>query len=480
MKSLFTFFFCSCIISVVGQTKTSIEKFTQSPNLSHSSIGICIKDFDGKDIASLNKEISLTPASTLKVLTTATATELLGDDFQFRTEICTDKDDPQHIIIKGFGDPTLGSEHINKTPSAFLEEWTSEINKISTLNKNKLVSLTIVDDYFSYDGISQKWLQEDIGNYFAAGAYGISIFDNCYRLYFNTTKVDSCPSIIKTIPEIKNLVFLNTMTLNNTGRDNGYINGEPFSNYRTLIGSIPAKKTSFLIKGSIPDPGLMLGQTLSDRLMINGYKINKLETIRDLYYQQRYSNDKNLFEDADIHYKYLSPSLKEIIRVVNVKSNNHYAEHLIRAIGRTTNKDIYSSALNEGVNATKNYWTNKGLNMDALHMYDGCGLSPSNSVSPETLCNILLYMQKKSKYAESFLASFAKAGREGTVKNFLKGSRLEGFIYVKSGSIANVQCFAGYYINGEKRYAFTIMVNNFNSPHREIVKAIESLLLGIF
>ena len=479
MRSLVTFLLIINIVTSTGQTKTSIEKFVQTPILSHASIGICVKDMNGKEIASLNKKIALTPASTLKVLTSATAMELLGDSFRFKTEISTNKDDPRQLIIKGYGDPTLGSEYINKDPQAFLNEWILQIDKF--LDKNKLTNITVVDDYFSYDGISQKWLQEDVGNYFAAGAYGVSIFDNCYRLYLNTIRTDTCPLIIKTTPAIQSLSFLNTLSLNSTGKDNGYINGEPFSNNRTLVGSIPAKKSSFIIKGSIPDPGMMLGNLLKNKLTDNGYKINNVETIRNSYYKQQYSKNKyNIDDVTNLHYKYLSPDLKEIIKVVNVKSNNHYTEHLIRAIGRTVNKDIYSSALGVGIEQTEKHWRSKGLNMDALHMYDGCGLSPSNSISPEILCNVLLYMQNSSKYADSFFASLPKAGKEGTVKNFLKGTSLEGFVSVKSGSIANVQCFAGYYVNGDKKYAFSVMVNNFNSPHREVVKAIESLLLSLF
>ena len=39
-----------------------------------------------------------------------------------------------------------------------------------------------------------------------------------------------------------------------------------------------------------------------------------------------------------------------IFWVKKCKSNNHYAEHLIRTIGRNQNPDIYSDALEEGLN----------------------------------------------------------------------------------------------------------------------------------
>jgi D-alanyl-D-alanine carboxypeptidase/D-alanyl-D-alanine-endopeptidase (penicillin-binding protein 4) len=478
MKYILSLLFSIVITNAFGQVNTAINKFVQQPNLSHSSIGICVKDMNGKEIAAYNSRISLIPASTLKILTTATALEILGEEYRFPTELSIDKNDPQHLIVQGYGDPTLGSEYINSTPSLFLDNWANQV--IKNLPKNKPVSITIADNYFGYDGVSSKWLREDMGNYYAAGAYGISIFDNTYRLYFNTTGTDIAPQIVKTVPEMKDIKFLNTLQFNTTGKDNGYIYGEPFSNSRKLVGDIPAKKTSFVIKGDIPDPGLMLGKQIANKLEMQGYTIKKVDTFRDFYFEHMYDNSKPAPYQSTIFYKYNSPNLKDIIRVINVRSNNHYTEHLIRAIGRSSNKDIYSNALTEGIKQTDSFWKQKGINTDALHMYDGCGLAPSNNISPEMLCDVLLYMQNKSRYADAFLASFPKAGREGTVKNFLKGSRLEGLVHVKSGSIANVQCFSGYYMNGDKKYAFTIMVNNFNSPHREVVRAIETLLLSIF
>lgn len=96
------------------------------------------------------------------------------------------------------------------------------------------------------------------------------------------------------------------------------------------------------------------------------------------------------------------------------------------------------------------------------------------------MCDLLVYMQTKSKNADVFLESLPKAGKDGTVKNRLKGTRLSGKIAMKSGSINGVQCFSGYYIDGDKKYAFTIMVNKFTGPRSEIVRAIDTLLLSLF
>lgn len=471
------FIFILYLPVVNAQTKQSgIPQFLNIPGLKHASVGICVKDMSGKQLASHNAEKSLTPASILKVVTTATALETLGEDYRYQTTLAKDSTQGNRLLIHGYGDPTLGTEHLDNIPNAFLSQWISQIklNFDSTQN----IDITVIDDYFGYEGISQRWLYEDMGNYYAAGSYGISVYDNTYRLYFNTIQKDTCPLIVKTEPEM-NISFQNTMRTNTSGKDNGYIVGIPFSSNRLLTGNIAAGRTSFTIKGDIPNPGLYLGEVLSMQLGDAGYPVGTVETTYDKYYEEMYLTEREKIKE-DVFYIHHSFPLKDIIKDTNVRSNNHYAEHLIRTLGRIKNPDIYSSALDEGINKTNELWKSCGLDTDALFMFDGSGLSPSNAVSPAFMCDLLVYMQAKSKNAKVFLESLPAAGKDGTVAGRLKGTRLAGKVFMKSGSINGVQCFAGYYIEGEKKYAFTIMVNKFTGQRSQITKGIDNLLLSLF
>lgn len=463
--------------SLTAQTKqAAVQQFINAPSLKHASVGVCVKDMEGKTIASHNADKSLTPASILKVVTTATALELLGSDYQYKTTLAKDKDRNNHLLIHGYGDPTLGTQHLKNDPEKFLADWLDVISK-QDFKKNEPLSITVIDDYYGYEGISERWIYQDMGNYYAAAAYGISVYDNTYSLYFNTMRRDTCPVIIKTDPKMY-IKFRNNLAINNTGRDNGYIHGVPFSNDRVLTGNIPAGKTSFSIKGDIPNPGLYLGEVVAKKLEEQGYIIGEVKNTYDLYHQQMYKRNKSSFNEEVFHTQ-LSYLLSDIIKDTNVRSNNHYAEHLIRAVGRTKKSDIYDSPLEAGIEKTNEFWTSNGIDAKALMIYDGSGLSPANAVSAEFMCDLLRYMQTKSDDKEVFLGSLPKAGKDGTVRNLLKGTRLEGKVSVKSGSINGVQCFAGYYINGEKKYAFTVMVNKFTGSRSQVVREIEKLLLAV-
>lgn len=463
-----------------SQSQAGLQHFINHPALKHASVGVSVVELEsGKNIVAYDAEKSLTPASILKLLTTATALETLGDNYRYKTEVALDADDPSRILVLGTGDPTLGSEAFGENKNAFFINVANAL--VKALPKEREYSVYVVDNLFGYDGISSEWTWMDMGNYYAAGAYGISIFDNSYRLFFNTTDRNGCPQILRTEPEIKGLTVRNSLSLNNSGRDNGYIYGIPFSYDREVRGDIPGGRREFSIKGDIPDPGLLLGETLGDYLSRSGFKITKVETARDDYLSQSCVTARRTvtYRAGKVIFTHASRPMKDIIREVNVESNNHYAEHLIRTLGRYSKGDIYTNPLEAGIEYTQNFWKERGISTSSLLMFDGCGLAPQNGMSPQLLTDLLLYMYNNSKYSIVFFNSLPKAGQEGTVRNFLRNSKLTGKVFVKSGSIGGVQCFSGYLIDDNKKYAFAVMVNKFNGTRPQVRSAIEQLLLSM-
>ena len=92
-------------------------------------------------------------------------------------------------------------------------DWSQKLQaRLATIDNLKLY---IVDNLFGYNGVSDEWTWVDMGNYYAAGAYGVSVFDNTYRLFFDTTDRNSSPRILRTEPEIKGLTFINYLQIKN-------------------------------------------------------------------------------------------------------------------------------------------------------------------------------------------------------------------------------------------------------------------------
>jgi D-alanyl-D-alanine carboxypeptidase/D-alanyl-D-alanine-endopeptidase (penicillin-binding protein 4) len=171
-----------------------------------------------------------------------------------------------------------------------------------------------------------------------------------------------------------------------------------------------------------------------------------------------------------------SPPLSEIIKETNVHSNNGYAEQIFRYLALSKNK-IGTS--NGSVQVIRSFWKSKGLPVEQLFMYDGCGLSPVDAVSSQFFVDLLSYMQTISTNRDAFFNSLPVAGKSGTLTNFLEKTALQGKVHAKSGTISRVKCYAGYIDLKRKNYVFAIMVNNPNGTSKAVIRKMEELLLSI-
>lgn len=470
-KLLFSFIFSVIVAGILAQS--SIDRLVNNPSVKNATVGVLVKNMkNGNDVVSYNSNKSLTTASIMKVITTAAALDALGGDFKYKTTIGIDKNNPARILVLGSGDPTLGSSAFPEN-NDFLKLWAQKCqSRCATKNT---WSVYVADDIFGYDGVSPEWTWIDMANYFAPTISGIAVYDNTLSVYLDSSNGRYQPTVKRTSPIIRDLKITNLLTLNNTGKDNGYFYGIPFENERTLRGNIPSGKSNFIIKGDIPDPGKVLANDFADALRRVGVNVQNAVTAKDDYF----ASGNNSYTMGEEIFTLLSPALSDIIRETNVNSNNLYAEHLIRTLGRTQNKDKYADALTLGTSFVSKFWKQKGISVDGFTMLDGSGLAPNNAATPQMMCDILTYMYQKSKYNTAFYNSLPKAGSEGTVKNVLKDSKYQNKIRMKSGSISGVQCYTGYLIDGSKNYAFCIMVNKFNGERSEVRKAVENFLLSL-
>ncbi|MDR2627354.1 MAG: D-alanyl-D-alanine carboxypeptidase/D-alanyl-D-alanine-endopeptidase [Dysgonamonadaceae bacterium] len=460
-----------------AQYPAVVEAFVNKPSMKHAIAGIKVVEVEtGKLICSCHAETALTPASTLKLLTTATALEMFGPDYRFATRIAyTGRLHPEgrlegDLLIVGSGDPSLGSTHLDTPPDAFPEQWSTAVREagIRTIDGD----IVAVDHLYGYQGVSPHWMWGDVGNYYASPVYGISVFDNTYKLYFKTGAPHSIPEIRYTDPPLPQLIFDNHLIATNTTTDSAYIRGIPFSHERQLYGTLPAHRTSFAVKGDIPDPGMLLAQKLADYLTANGIALVGRPTTSRL---------KPLHAASPLHEIYIhrGNSLAEIVRATNIHSNNHFAEHLFHKIGWPHPQACPGHVPTLAVHAIRKFWQQRGIDTGGLFQYDGSGLSHANAITPSMLVSLLVYMQKQSLYAGVFYRSLPLAGKEGTVKSFLKGTSLEGRAHIKSGSITGVQSYAGYLEKNGKHYAFALIVNRFTGSRAALRKEIEGVVEGM-
>ena len=195
------------------EINNSIKKFVTNPVLKNASISFEIVAINNDSVvSSYHSNQSLVPASTMKLITTATALDVMGHRHQFKTSLSYDGVIDStglltgNIYIIGSGDPTLGSKYF--PDQDFLNEWLNAINKIGI----KKIDGGIIADASCYSDefVPSNWTWGDIGNYFGAGVTGLSIYDNTVSLFFKSGKnIGDNTIITSTHPNIPNFEVKN-------------------------------------------------------------------------------------------------------------------------------------------------------------------------------------------------------------------------------------------------------------------------------
>lgn len=420
------------------------------PERDAATIGVCVMNLKtGEFIASENYGQAMSPASTMKAVTTATALCLLGADFKFVTEVsvteATSSANSCRIInIAGSGDPTIESRNFPEQ-----ESLTDQI--IAAMNRRGLTgSLTCVriTSTMSDEGTVPSWTIGDAGWSYGTGIYGFNCFDNYFD--FNTTTYDSEPSY----------PFLN-VELEESSGPNDIIHGIGTDEY--YISGRSVGRRGYTVKLPMNNPAEVYEFVLSERLENNGIKMMDSDNPPRISVANR-----------SLLLKHYSPTLAEISKSLMYRSDNMMAEAMLRAI-------CPGGTRSDAINLEKKTWTDSGLDPVTIIIEDGSGLSRKDRMTPRFMNEMLAYMAK-SDYADDYVKFFPAVGVDGTVSNLLKKTRLKNKLVLKSGSLSGVQCFAGYKIgsDGKPTHTIVIFINNFFCSRSEVRKAIENFLLEIF
>lgn len=472
-----------CLHLLAGaQTPAPVKWLLQAPYMRGASFSLVVKDVqEGRTVYSYDTDRLQSPASVLKTVATATALEILGEDYRYPTTleydgILENGTLEGNLYIKGSGDPSLGSSHFAPGQNKFLSTWIAALQKAGI----KHITGSVISDesIFDTEGVSIKWLREDMGNYYAPGSYGISIFDNMYKLSLQTGAAGTRPVLKGTEPDIPFIRFKNYLKAAPVSSDSAYIIGAPLDDVRYLYGVLPANREAYVLKGDIPDPALYLARYLTDQLQQKGIRVDGSPSCYRIEVEE---NRWKKGERKEIVTTY-SPTLREIASICNHVSHNLYADALVKTVGLQykPRRNEMISSFGRGVQVVKEYWEKKGLDVFPLRMNDGSGLAPADKVSAGFMGELLVYMATESAVSDAFIASLPQAGIEGSVRNFLKGSKLQGKAHLKSGGITGVRSYAGYITKDGKTYAVAVFSNNYSCPMSRMTRALKKLLLQLF
>ena len=419
-------------------------------------------------IASVNKNYRMTPASLSKIFTSSAALIQLGADYRFKTKIGFSNSKVINgvlkgdVIITGGGDPTLGSKYFASTnPDAVFSKILSIIESKGIRSISG--ELIVVSDYFSQPRYPSLRLWEDMSNYYGAPPAGLSFMDNTFTITLESPpKVNALCKITSVNPSC-DIEIDCRVKASSLQKDSAYIYGVPGLKEWYIDGAIPAGRKEFKVKGAMPFPERVFGHLLIDYLKKNGVSIKELSF-------KSSGEVGNVVSVGEV----ISPPLSSIIKVLNKRSVNLFADHLFLSMAKKSGTANWDNARK----VVSSFWESK-IGANDIFLHDGSGLSPFNYCSPVDMVNVLVFMSEH-KSGNVFKESLSISGIDGTLKRIWDSSETKGRIKGKSGYMNGVLGYAGYITTKSNReLVFCIIVNRFVRPVGDVRELIEKELTKI-
>ncbi|HRN78901.1 MAG TPA: D-alanyl-D-alanine carboxypeptidase [Ferruginibacter sp.] len=446
MRSILPALFICWSVSLYAQSdkklESAIQQLYQDDQFKHAVIGLSVWDVQqNRYLFNHGGLYGLTPASALKVLTSISGYELLGQDFTYSTSIEMAKDvKGRHILrINGSGDPAFGSHRWSATQAPLMLERIGRM-----LNEKKIQSLHAVyinDMEFGYQPVPKGWVWEDIGNYYGAGAWGFNWRENHFKLTLKPALKQGDPAaIIATDPLWLKEHITNFVTTGEKGTgDQTSIYSSPYQTRLFIQGTIGMGVEQAVISGAMPDPAEAFGFELQHYFSANNIHV-------DTFY--RYSALRRSGAAVPSYSFTLTDTIQSPVYAAMdywflQKSINAFGESFVKTIGWVKGAGACTPC---GIEVIREFWMNRGISSGAIQIIDGSGLSPNNKISTQTLVEAINFARTRPWF-----------------NRFYSNLPVMNGIRMKSGYISGVRSYAGIVKSlPGKEYVFAFIVNNFD------------------
>ncbi|MBW4484239.1 MAG: D-alanyl-D-alanine carboxypeptidase/D-alanyl-D-alanine-endopeptidase [Tildeniella torsiva UHER 1998/13D] len=448
-----------CPAQLVTQLDTA---FSQAPlDTAYTGMVLQTQGSNRRTLYSRNGDRLFTPASNIKLLTTAAAAHTLGADYRLRTSVygIPDLDESTVLRVVGRGDPTLTTAQLESFAQQLAQAGVSQVSR-----------LILDDSYFPGFATNPTWEWEDAQYAYAAPVNSLILNRNAIALQIAPTQEGYPLSVVwpQPLPAGPLPVVNDSMTVA-TGTP-----AMPLALWRRgdsptvrLTGHLVQGSSAQIITLAVLDPAQQFAAAMEQALQRQSIAVRETAITQNLSLPA--GQELAVLE---------SPSVGELMLVANRDSDNLYAEALFKTLGVTAGGNI-TEASQAGGEAVKNSLTELGVDASALRLADGSGLSRHNLVSPIALVDTLQVMTTHPQ-GRAFRASLAIAGQSGTLSNRFRGTALEGRLQGKSGALTGNVALSGYVQPPNyEPLVFSIVINHSNQHASVLREKIDELLLRI-
>jgi D-alanyl-D-alanine carboxypeptidase/D-alanyl-D-alanine-endopeptidase (penicillin-binding protein 4) len=411
-----------------------------------------------------NAEQLFTPASNLKVLTSAAALHRLGPDYRFRTSIYRESSPDGSntpalttLRVVGRGDPSLTSTQLD-----------SLAQQLSQAGIRQITRLILDDSYFPGFATNPTWEWGDAQFYYAAPVNSLILNQNAVPIQLTPTQLGQPLSIVLNgaFPSPPWQILNQTLTIAPEAEATDVTLWRTGGNQTILAtGQLPQNAAPETLNVAVPDPATTFATGLEAALSRQSISVSQITITQT-------ATPTLGHELAAVE----SPPLRELLIPTNQNSNNLYAEALLKTLGVTYADSPPNQATDAGAEAIIEILAQLGVTVDGIRIADGSGLSRHSLLKPQTLVDTFQVMAYHPQ-ARVYRNSLAIAGETGTLRNRFKNTPLAGNLQGKSGALTGNVSLSGY-LNPTNYdpLVFSILINH-SDQHASILRAkIDELL----
>jgi serine-type D-Ala-D-Ala carboxypeptidase/endopeptidase (penicillin-binding protein 4) len=411
--------------------------------------GIKIVDVEtGNVVVERNPREAIIPASNMKVFTTAAAFELLPDDFKFVTTVAMRGEVNESGVLEGDlkvtgrGDPTIGGRFHDANANQVFESWAEQLlaQGVRAIGGDLILEY----GYFDEEWVHPTWPPHGMIHWYQAPVAALSLQEGTIKVRVTPTQAGQRPSV--EFEPRSNFVTLQNTAVTGGGRG-AFITRRLGTNNIIVRGNAAGRGTEAFV--AIENPVQYFASVL--RTTLEGRGIRILGAVRMVR-----SDDREEWREVIVH----STPVETVNIVINKKSQNQYAEQMVKTLGAELRNDGSFAA--GGAAVTEWLTTQLGVPAGELFIADGSGMSRENRASPDTFIRVLRHMWA-SPHRNDFLASLPYNGEfDSTLRRRLNQPAYAGKVRAKTGYLRGAVGLSGYVRGDSGRiYAFSFL---FNSP----------------
>jgi len=443
----------------------SVARALLDEHIPLSAVSALVQEIgDAKPVVVHQTVKAMNPASTMKLVTTFAALELLGPDYRWKTEAYADGPIKAgvlegNLVLKGYGDPKIT-----------IEQFQSLIAGLRATGLATVRGDLVLDRSFFAPPL------HDPGAFDAEPLKPYNVGPDALLVNFKSVRFVFGPSAAGDAVDVRAEPALASIA----------VHGAP----RLVAGDCADWRSS--LAASFVDAADRAQANFAGRYAAacgeRDWYVALLDhrhyvhAMFDYYWREAGGvfsggvRDGRAPADAKPLATLQSPPLYDAVRDINKLSNNVMARQLFLTLATSAYPPPATSA--HAAAAVKSWLANRRLRFPELALENGSGLSRRERISAKSMAALLLAADA-SRVRADFESSLAVAATDGTVRKRFGDDDVADQALLKTGTLEGVRAIAGYVLGrGGKRYVVVCFVSHRNAARAQ--RALDLLVESVY